>query len=133
MTFREIEMIFFLTPLIFLNLGKKDVYVSMPTGSGKSLCYQLPGVMQENKVTIVISPLIALIKNQIDYLLSKKIPATTINSTTGTKDRDKILGDLKAKKTDTKFLYITPEQAATYTFQELFKLMFKFQKIGYVY
>lgn len=112
--------------------GSKNVYISMPTGSGKSLVYQLPGVMQDNKVTFVISPLIALIKNQIDYLLSKKIPARTINSTITSSERDNILGDLKAKKTDTKFLYITPEQAATHTFKELFKLMFKFQKVGFV-
>lgn len=104
----------------------------MPTGSGKSLCYQLPNLVLENKVTIVISPLIALIKNQVDYLLSRKIRAHTINSTTGSKEKDQILGDLKAKKTETRFLYITPEQAATNAFQDLFKLLVRFQKIAYV-
>lgn len=101
----------------------------MPTGSGKSLCYLLPGVVQENKVTIVISPLIALIKNQLDYLKSIKVRAESLNSTQGNKERDAILGDLKAMTTETKFLYITPEQAATHTFRELLQTMVKFKKI----
>lgn len=104
----------------------------MPTGSGKSLCYQLPALLHDNKVAIVISPLIALIKNQVDYLQSRKIRAHTINSTTGSKERDSIYGDLKAKKTETKFLYITPEQAATHTFQDLFSLLVRFNKISLV-
>lgn len=61
------------------------MYISMPTGSGKSLCFQLPGVMQENKITIVFSPLIALIKDQMDHLTKYKICAESINSKMTTK------------------------------------------------
>lgn len=67
----------------------RDVYVSMPTGSGKSLCFQLPGVMQDNRVTIVFSPLLALIKDQLDTLAKLKIPADSINSKMSNKDRDR--------------------------------------------
>ena len=121
--------------LTFVNCllsGKTDTYVSMPTGSGKSLCYHLPGAMQENKITIVFEPLLSLMKNQLDYLRSIKLPAETINSNTKSSDRQMILGDLKAKKTKTKFLYITPEQAATESFKELMKTLVRFNKVAYI-
>ncbi|XP_055550921.1 uncharacterized protein LOC129733251 [Wyeomyia smithii] len=110
----------------------RDVYVSMPTGSGKSLCFQLPGVMQDNKVTIVFSPLLALIKDQLDTLAKLKIPANSINSKMSNKDRDRVLNDLKSIRTDIRFLYITPEQANTSTFKELMKMLVKHKKVAYV-
>ncbi|XP_065094626.1 ATP-dependent DNA helicase Q5 [Ochlerotatus camptorhynchus] len=110
----------------------RDVYVSMPTGSGKSLCFQLPGVMQDNKVTIVFSPLLALIKDQLDTLAKLKIPADSINSKMSNKDRDRVLNDLKSIRTDIRFLYITPEQANTSTFKELMKMLVKNKKVAYV-
>lgn len=104
----------------------------MPTGSGKSLCYHLPGAMQENKITIVFEPLLSLMKNQLDYLRSLKIAAETINSQTTTGDRSRVIGDLKAKQTNTKFLYITPEQAATTFFKELLSTLVKFRKVAFI-
>ncbi|XP_058446184.1 uncharacterized protein LOC131427213 [Malaya genurostris] len=110
----------------------RDVYVSMPTGSGKSLCFQLPGVMQDNKVTIVFSPLLALIKDQLDALAKLKITANSINSKMSNKDRDRVINDLKSIRTDTRFLYITPEQANTATFKDLLKMLVKHKKVAYV-
>ncbi|XP_049285018.1 ATP-dependent DNA helicase Q5 isoform X2 [Anopheles funestus] len=110
----------------------RDVYVSMPTGAGKSLCFQLPGVMQDNKVTIVFSPLLALIKDQLDTLARIKIPADSINSKMGTRDRERVINDLKSVKTDIRFLYITPEQANTATFKDIMQHLVKFRKVAYV-
>src|ERR1041384_8630674 len=60
-------------------LEGKDAVVVMPTGSGKSLCYQLPALILEG-VTLVVSPLIALMKDQVDALRARGLPATFINS-----------------------------------------------------
>lgn len=103
----------------------------MPTGSGKSLCYHLPGVYHPNKVTIVFSPLLALIKDQIDHLTKYKICAESINSKMTSKDRARVLFDLKAVKTETRFLYVTPEQAATDSFKGILASLNTYDKIGY--
>lgn len=71
-------------------------------------------------------------KNQLDYLRSLKIAAETINSQISEKERNNIIGDLKAKKTNTKFLYITPEQAETSRFKELMTTMVKYKKVAYI-
>jgi ATP-dependent DNA helicase Q5 len=118
--------------LLFCVSGKTDTYVSMPTGSGKSLCYHLPGAMQENKITIVFEPLLSLMKNQLDYLTSLRIPAESLNSLTSSSDRNRIMADLKAKQTNTKFLYITPEQAATQSFKDLLETLVRFRKVAYI-
>ncbi len=111
--------------------GNHDVFVSMPTGSGKSLVYQLPGVLSSSGVTIVVSPLIALIKDQIESLQRRKIIAESINSRMGEKDRKRVLADLACKKPDTRFLYVTPEQCATGTFQGLLEKLVKHRKLAY--
>src|SRR3990172_1468867 len=61
-------------------LSGKDCLCVMPTGGGKSLCYQLPAIARDG-ITLVISPLIALMKDQVDSLTARGLPATFINST----------------------------------------------------
>lgn len=111
---------------------KCDVFVSMPTGSGKSLCYQLPAVMQKDKVAIIFSPLLALMKDQIDHLQFLKINAETINSKMSQADRQRVLNDLKCVRPSTRLLYVTPEQAATMTFKNLLQDLHKYDKVSYV-
>ncbi|PSN39325.1 hypothetical protein C0J52_23599 [Blattella germanica] len=110
----------------------KDIFISMPTGSGKSLCFQLPAVLQQNKVAIVFSPLLALIKDQMDNLQSLNIVANSINSKMGTKERAIVINDLKCKCPTTRMLYVTPEQANTNLFKALMGDLHKFNKISYV-
>src|SRR3989339_1603793 len=66
-------------------LADRNVFVIMPTGSGKSLCYQLPAVMKDG-ITVVISPLIALMKDQVDSLRVNGIGASFITSTLPVKE-----------------------------------------------
>ena len=99
-----------------------DVFVIMPTGGGKSLCYQLPAILTERKVAFVISPLIALMKNQVDAIRGNAQDdsvAHVMNSTLSKKDRDQVLKDLKESKT--KLLYVAPESFSKESNLEEFK------------
>ncbi|MFA6171331.1 MAG: RecQ family ATP-dependent DNA helicase [Patescibacteria group bacterium] len=88
-------------------LEGKDALIIMPTGGGKSLCYQLPALMLPG-ITIVISPLIALMKDQVDGLEKRNIPATFINSSiTPEESASRISGALAGT---VKLLYIAPER-----------------------
>ena len=86
---------------------QKHSLVLMPTGSGKSLCYQIPALLFEGG-TIVISPLIALMQDQVDALRKKNIAASFINSTLSKKEREERLE--KFLKGKVKLLYVTPER-----------------------
>ncbi|KAM7386638.1 hypothetical protein PAMA_009312 [Pampus argenteus] len=96
--------------------GDRDVFVCMPTGAGKSLCYQLPAMLAEG-ITLVISPLIALIQDQVDHLKDLNIPACSINSKLPVAERRLILADLESSSPKLKLLYITPEMVASPSFQ----------------
>ncbi len=86
---------------------RKHSLVLMPTGGGKSLCYQVPALCFEGG-TIVISPLIALMPDQVDALRMKNIPAGFINSTLSKQERERSLEDFIKGKI--KLLYVTPER-----------------------
>jgi ATP-dependent DNA helicase RecQ len=88
-------------------LDKKDVLVLMPTGGGKSLCYQLPAVLLDG-LTIVISPLIALMKDQVDSLNVNGIPAAFYNSAQTPDDQSRLMQQLRDNKI--KLLYLAPER-----------------------
>lgn len=87
-------------------LAKKDTLVIMPTGGGKSICYQLPAFFFEG-VTLVISPLIALMKDQVDSLRANGIPATFFNSSQSTEEQQQVFDIIASKSI--KLLYVAPE------------------------
>lgn len=94
----------------------------MPTGAGKSLCYQLPAVVHSG-ITLVVSPLIALMHDQLEHLSDIGIKAETINSKMSAEERRRVVGDLKSNSPKIKLLYITPEQAATDFFKDLLEVL----------
>lgn len=96
-------------------LAKKDCLVLMPTGGGKSLCYQLPALVFDG-ITIVISPLISLMKDQVDQLQANGIAAAFLNSTL--KFTAIVDVQQRAKRGELKILYIAPERLAAIGFQD---------------
>ncbi|WP_299122385.1 DNA helicase RecQ [uncultured Tenacibaculum sp.] len=87
-------------------LNKRDTLVIMPTGGGKSICYQLPALFFKD-ITLVISPLIALMKDQVDSLKANGIPATYYNSSQSAEEQQKVF-DAIVNKT-VKLVYVAPE------------------------
>src|SRR5205085_4645402 len=96
-------------------LAGHDTVVVMPTGGGKSLCYQLPALMKEG-VTVVVSPLIALMKDQVDALRARGLPATFINSSLDFEEQKERIAGLR--RGDFKLLYVAPERFRSTHFVE---------------
>ena len=88
-------------------LGNEDVIGIMPTGAGKSICFQIPALCKAG-LTIVFSPLISLMKDQVDGLLVQNIPAALINSTLTQEEFNKTMYEVRSGKI--KLLYIAPER-----------------------
>ena len=101
-------------------LSGQDVLGIMPTGGGKSICYQVPALLLEG-VTIVISPLISLMKDQVDTLKQYGIKAELINSTLTTTEFREIVAN--ARMGEYKLLYVAPERLETESFIELMRQM----------
>ncbi len=88
-------------------LAGQDSLIVMPTGGGKSLCYQLPALILDG-ITVVVSPLIALMKDQVDALIARGIPATAINSTLSESAMDERISGMA--RGDYRLVYIAPER-----------------------
>ena len=88
-------------------LAKKDCVVLMPTGGGKSLCYQIPALILDG-LTLVISPLIALMKDQVDALKNNGIAAEFLNSSQTSREQTEVFQSVRQGKT--KILYVAPER-----------------------
>ena len=99
------------------TLAGKDAFVLMPTGGGKSLCYQLPAVIKSGKtkgVTLVISPLLSLMQDQVDHLTAIHVQAMLFNGDTSPEHRKLIRDKLREPNPEdfVQLLYITPEMIA---------------------
>ncbi|MDC7223413.1 MAG: DNA helicase RecQ [Spirochaetales bacterium] len=99
-------------------LSGKDVFASLPTGGGKSLCYQLPALRFDG-LTVVISPLIALMKDQVDEVQTKEIPAAFLNSSLESDETAEIYSRLY--RNQIKLLYLSPERLAVEGYMERLK------------
>lgn len=96
------------------TLGGKDAFVLMPTGGGKSLCYQLPSVVESGRthgVTVVVSPLLSLMQDQVDHLQKLHIQAFLINGETSAQHRKHVLQAFQHSEPQRfiQLLYVTPE------------------------
>lgn len=98
------------------TLSGKDVFILMPTGGGKSLCYQLPAVIEggaSRGVTLVISPLLSLMQDQLDHLRKLNIPSLPLSGEQPADERRQVISFLMAKNVLVKLLYVTPEGLAS--------------------
>ncbi len=91
-------------------LGGRDVCVVMPTGGGKSLCYQLPAAICESHTVVVVSPLIALMQDQVAQLAAMGIPAAFLNSSQASGEQAAVM--LRAARGEFRLLYLSPERLA---------------------
>ncbi|XP_051974590.1 ATP-dependent DNA helicase Q1 isoform X2 [Xyrauchen texanus] len=96
---------------INLSMSGKDLFLVMPTGRGKSLCYQLPALCSKG-FTLVIAPLVSLMEDQLMYLKSINVSAVTLNATSTKEESKWILAGMMDKNCPFKLLYVTPEKIA---------------------
>ena len=106
-------------------LNGQDTFVVMPTGGGKSLCYQIPALMLEG-MTLVVSPLISLMKDQVDQLLRLGIPAACMNSMLDEMQYQNLRAQIL--RNEIKILYVAPERLRSGEFV----LLLRRQKISLV-
>ena len=99
-------------------LAGRSALAVFPTGSGKSLCYQLPALLLEG-LTIVVSPLIALMKDQVDFLKAREVPAARLDSSVSRESFEEIQNALR--EGPLKLLFVAPERFSNERFQQRMK------------
>ena len=99
-------------------LAGEDVLAVMPTGGGKSLCYQLPGLSMKG-TTVVVSPLISLMKDQADKLEERGAGVAAVNSTLSAREEEALLAEIRRHRAD--FVFTTPERLADRDFVQTLK------------
>ena len=102
--------------LIDALLERKDVLGIMPTGAGKSMCYQIPAILFEG-ITVVVSPLISLMKDQVGALVQQGVKAAFINSSLSFAQYGKVLNNLRLGVY--KIVYVAPERLLVDSFLSL--------------
>jgi ATP-dependent DNA helicase RecQ len=113
--FRPMQM-----DIVLSAMNGKDCLALLPTGGGKSICYQVPAIAMEG-ICLVISPLVALMKDQVDNLKRKGVLAVAIYSGMNKREIDRVLDNCIYG--NYKFLYVSPERLKTEIFIERFKMM----------
>jgi ATP-dependent DNA helicase RecQ len=103
-------------PAMRAVLERRDSLVVMPTGGGKSLCFQAPALLRPNETTVVVSPLIALMKDQVDSLRAIGVSARNIDSTLNDAQRRATFEELRTGKV--RLLFVSPERLVLNTFQD---------------
>src|SRR3954454_7623375 len=103
-------------PVVDRLLAVKSVLAIFPTGGGKSLCYQLPALVLDG-LTLVVSPLIALMKDQIDALTAKNIGAARLDSSLSQQEYVDVVARIKSGAI--KLLYVAPERFNNERFREM--------------
>uniref|UniRef100_A0A6B2KXX8 ATP-dependent DNA helicase n=1 Tax=Arcella intermedia TaxID=1963864 RepID=A0A6B2KXX8_9EUKA len=97
--------------IINATLSKKDVFVTMPTGGGKSLCFQIPALCSPpGSITIVVSPLLSLIEDQVMLARALDIPCSFLGSNQTEEETTAIYSDLRSGNIENKILFVTPER-----------------------
>ncbi|KAH8786054.1 recQ family helicase-like protein RecQ [Hyaloscypha finlandica] len=115
--------------VIVAALAGDDVFVQAATGFGKSLCFQLPALI-DHGITIVISPLLALMTDQVNALRVADIAAGTINGNTPYEEKQRLLQDLATGHPLTRLLYVTPEQCASEGFRKHLKVVYEQKELA---